>query len=106
MDLEYLLARTDHFMWDSFNREKNWMKHRVTKDECEEVILDDQVVFTEDPRHSVTEQRWIALGRTLLERHLFIAFTIRETGIRIISARPMNKKERRNYEATQANSHL
>jgi len=45
-----------------------------------------------------SERRFFALGRTDLDRRLFIVFTIRDRLIRIISARDMNKKEKRSYE--------
>ena len=50
-----------------------------------------------DVRHSVREKRYYALGQTSNERYLFVAFTIRESLIRVISARDMNRKERDAY---------
>jgi len=47
-----------------------------------------------DSKHSVSEKRWYALGKTDLNRSLFVVFTIRESLVRIISARDMHKKER------------
>jgi len=41
-------------------------------------------------------------GQTLAGRRLFIAFTIGEDKIRVISARDMNKKERNIYEQTNS----
>ncbi|TSA08911.1 MAG: BrnT family toxin [Deltaproteobacteria bacterium] len=35
----------------------------------------------------------------IYRRYLFIVFTIRSNRIRVISARDMNKKERREYES-------
>ena len=40
------------------------------------------------------EPRFGVLGITKLGRHLFVCFTLRATGIRIISARDMNRTER------------
>jgi len=37
------------------------------------------------------------LGRTNDDRYLFVVFTIRNNKIRVISARDMNRKERRVY---------
>jgi uncharacterized DUF497 family protein len=104
MDLKLLLSSVTHFIWDEHNQNKNWRKHGVSWEECEQAIGDMQVVLARDPRHSKTEQRWDALGRTFDGRHLFIAFTIRKHGIRVISARSMNRKERRIYETIQKNS--
>ncbi|WP_272486662.1 BrnT family toxin [Zeimonas sediminis] len=52
------------------------------------------------PRHSEREPRFHALGMTDEGRGLHIAFTLRGSGtkIRVISARPMHRKERAIYE--------
>ena len=55
-----------------------------------------------DSAHSEKEPRYYVLGHTIAGRRLFIAFTVREDKIRVISARDMSKKERKIYE--QANS--
>jgi uncharacterized DUF497 family protein len=86
------------FEWDSGNSAKNWRKHRVSKRECEEVFAREPLVILEDISHSIFEQRMIALGNTKKERKLTIAFTFRNGMIRVISARPMSKKERALYE--------
>jgi hypothetical protein len=45
-----------------------------------------------DPKHSMQEPRFYALGRTDQKRLLFVAFTMRRTLIRIISAREMTAR--------------
>jgi uncharacterized DUF497 family protein len=55
--------------------------------------------------------RYYALGHTDARRLLFIVCTIREDLIRVISARPMSRRERRVYEhakeeATETNSEV
>jgi uncharacterized DUF497 family protein len=50
-----------------------------------------------DPEHSRTEERLFALGRTNLGRLLAIVFTIRGDALRVVSARPMSRQERRTY---------
>jgi len=86
------------FIWDKGNRDKNWIKHKVTDRECEEVFFDEKKKIYKDKIHSVSEERFILLGKTKRERLLFVVFTIRNKKIRIISARDINKKERRIYE--------
>jgi uncharacterized DUF497 family protein len=54
--------------------------------------------------HSKTEKRFYALGRTDSKRTLFIVFTVRNSLIRVISARDMNRKEREGYNNEQANT--
>jgi uncharacterized DUF497 family protein len=39
----------------------------------------------------------VLLGRTDADRQLFVAFTIRGSQVRMISARPMSRSERRCY---------
>jgi uncharacterized DUF497 family protein len=87
--------------WDDGNIGKNWPKHHVTDWEIEEVFLNVPIAFGADPAHSSTEARYVALGRINRERWLFVAFTIRDRLIRPISARDMNARERRAYEALE-----
>ena len=43
------------------------------------------------------EPRFAALGETSERKLLFLAFTLRSENIRVISARPMNERERKFY---------
>ena len=52
----------------------------------------------EDEKHSEIERRYYALGHTDGGRSLFVVFTIRGDLIRVISARDMNRRERRLYD--------
>ncbi|HET7548338.1 MAG TPA: BrnT family toxin [Usitatibacter sp.] len=93
------------FEWDSANSMKN-EKHSVTDAEAEQVFFNEPLLLLDDSAHSASEPRWHALGRTNEHRLLKAAFTLRADGtrVRIISARPMHRKERKLYEqATQAN---
>ena len=85
------------FQWDEDNSEKNWYLHQVTDSECEEVFFNLPLIVASDTKHSQREQRYFALGRTDTNRWLFIAFTIRNRLIRVISARDMNQRETRKY---------
>lgn len=85
------------FEWDKGNQSKNWLKHKVSKGECEQAFFNEPVVVHHDVKHSVVEKRWFLLGRTDIDRLLFIVFTIRDHRIRVFSARDMNKKEREMY---------
>lgn len=86
------------FDWDEGNIEKNWEKHRVTSKEYESVFFSTPLLINFDRDHSQREKRFQALGQTSKNRKLFISFTIRRAKVRVISARPMSKKERRIYE--------
>lgn len=85
------------FQWDEGNIDKNLVKHRVTNLECEQIFFNEPLVVVEDLNHSQRERRYYALGRTDTGRLLFVAFTIRNNLIRIISARDMSPKERKKY---------
>ena len=92
----------DGFEWDEGNLTKNWDRHQVSSAECEEALLNVPLLLADDAKHSVNEARYYALAQTDGGRPLFIAFAVRGTRMRVISARPMNGKERRIYD--QANS--
>ncbi len=92
------LSHITGFDWDENNREKNWKKHQVLASECEEVFFNLPLLLESDPAHSQKEPRYYVLGHTISGRRLFIAFTIREDIIRVVSARDMSKKERSIYE--------
>lgn len=89
------------FDWDAGNRDK-CRKHGVSLVEIEEALRRCPVIAP-DRAHSVAETRFIAVGRTLAGRRVFVAFTLRTKDgrrlIRPISARYMRLKERLRYEA-------
>lgn len=92
------LSQLTGFDWDEHNSDKNWEKHEVLAVECEEVFFNLPLLLQSDEAHSQNEPRYYVLGHTRVGRRLFIAFTIREDKIRVISARDMSKKERKIYE--------
>ncbi len=85
------------FQWDEANWRKSELKHGVAAAEAEEVLLNDPVCQI-DERHARHEQRYLALGVTNGRRHLLVAFTVRRSVVRLISARPMSRRERVAYE--------
>jgi len=92
----------DGFDWDDGNIDKNWISQRVSNSECEELFFYLPLLLADDTNHSQDEKRYYVLGQTNVRRWLFIAFTMRENKIRVISARDMNRKEKSVYE--KANS--
>ena len=85
------------FDWDAGNRNKNAIKHNVSIQEAEQVFFNRPHIF-DDKRHSTKkEKRFYAYGRTNRKRLLTLVFTIRNSKIRIISARPMGKREKQDY---------
>lgn len=98
------LSKLEGFEWDNGNKNKNWKKHKVTDKEAEEVFFDSLSITIIDTKHSVSEKRFHHLGKTSRNKILFISSTIRNNKIRIISARPVNHKERRIYEKKAKNN--
>jgi len=86
------------FQWDQGNIDKNQIKHDVENWECEQVFFNRPLLVLDDPKHSVSEKRWAAFGKTDANRYLVLVFTKRDNLIRIISARNMNKRERKFYD--------
>lgn len=95
--MKNIFDNVDGFQWDKGNLDKNWLKHHVIHIECEQIFFNEPLIVADDLEHSLNEKRWYALGRTESDRRLFVVFTIRKNRIRVISARDMNKNERRKY---------
>jgi len=88
------------FEWDSGNSRKSADKHDVSQAEAESVFFNNPLIVVQDVKHSEREQRLSALGKTSQDRLLHVSFTLRQSGmmVRVISARDMNRKERKVYE--------
>ncbi|MCX5760842.1 MAG: BrnT family toxin [Gemmatimonadetes bacterium] len=97
-DLDELIVALRGFEWDAGNAQKSWVAHRVTQAESEEVFFNLPVFLLEDAKHSGRERRYNVLGRTNADRLLSVIFTLRGDLVRVISARPMSRKERTAYD--------
>ena len=95
--MEKIFEQFSGFQWDKGNVDKNLLKHNVKNWECEQIFFNRPIIVLDDPKHSSTEKRWAAFGKTDTERFLVVIFTKRNNLIRIISARDMNKRERKFY---------
>jgi uncharacterized protein len=93
------LSRVAGFEWDDGNARKN-ERHGVSMAEAEQVFFNAPLLVLPDAKHSETEPRVHALGRTHEGRRLHLSFTLRDGDqlIRVISARDMHRKERLIYE--------
>ena len=88
------------FDWDQWNVQKNEEKHGVSALEAESAFHDPDYKLFEDSRHSTAgEKRYVLYGRSLENRVLMVGFTLRGARIRIITARPASRKERRIHES-------
>ena len=83
--------------WDTGNALKNMDKHGISSEEAESVFAQEEILVLKDERHSQSEERWHAFGRSNQDRLLSVTFTVRKNLLRVISARPMNKRERKHY---------
>jgi uncharacterized protein len=99
-----IFAECTGFEWDKHNTEKIRIKHDVTPVECEQVFFNLPFIAGDDEKHSETENRFYVLGQTDSGRLLFLVFTVRRNRLRVISARDMNKKERRVYKTHEGDS--
>jgi len=97
-----MLSACTGFEWDEGNADKNWIQHQVSPGECEEAFFNDPLLVVTDPSHSEREPRFYALGQTDAGRRLFLAFTIRQQLVRVISARDMSRRERKEYARAQS----
>ena len=88
------------FQWDAGNREKNWIKHRVTNAECEEAFFEPHKRLLRPALHGEHETRHVLIGYTAGKRLLFVVFTTRGHTVRVISARDAHRRERSLYEET------
>ncbi len=95
------LTKISGFNWDEGNTRKN-EKHGVSMAEAEQIFFNEPLLLLMDAKHSQSEPRFHALGKTDDGRTLHITFTLRGASekIRVISARDMHKKERMIYEQT------
>ena len=101
-----ILSQCEGFEWDEGNINKNWLKHKVSPAECEQIFFNKPLVIQDDLKHSEAEKRFYALGRTDSKRNIFIAFTVRKKRIRVITARDMSRKEREVCNNEKANTKI
>jgi uncharacterized DUF497 family protein len=86
------------FDWDEQKAAANERKHGVSFEEASSAFNDENGLVLGDPDHSEAEHRFVLLGASTRQL-LLVCHCYREddTVIRIISARPANKRERDTY---------
>jgi uncharacterized DUF497 family protein len=96
MDVHYIYAG-QRFCWDSEKASSNLAKHSARFEQACEVFFDPFVRLLDATPEN--EAREAALGLTEDWTLLFVVHLVREEEtIRIISARPATREERRLYE--------
>ena len=86
------------FEWDAEKADANVEKHGVLFEEAATVFGDPLGKIIGDPRHSVSEKRFVLMGRSDQDRLLAVMYTERRDVVRIISARSVTRRERKDYE--------
>jgi uncharacterized DUF497 family protein len=89
------------FEWDPAKERANVERHGVSFEEATTVFQDPLAKVHADPDHSESERRVILVGHSARHRLLLVAFTDRQGKIRLISAREVTRRERRDYEESQ-----
>lgn len=86
------------FEWDPAKAASNLKDHGISFDEATTVFGDLLALNMRDPDHSEGEQRFLVLGMSSRSRLLVVAYAERPPHTRLISARLVTPKERRQYE--------
>lgn len=86
------------FEWDPKKSAANERKHNVTFQEAGTVLGDPLAMSFADPDHSKNEERYLTFRLSKQNHLLVVSHTDRGEKTRIISARLMDRKERRIYE--------
>ena len=87
-----------NFEWDEKKAKSNMAKHAVSFAEATTVFGDPLSLTIPDPAHSQAEDRFIIIGSSHRRKLLVVVHTERGDNIRIISARPASRRERKSYE--------
>lgn len=85
-----------NFQWDPDKARINLRRHRVDFSDATTVLEDPRALTREDPHPR--EERFVTLGLDALGRLLVVCWTTRDEEFRIISARPANRAEARQYD--------
>jgi uncharacterized DUF497 family protein len=91
------------FEWNPNKAARSFQKHGVSFEEAATVFWDDLSISVPDPDHSLEEERFITVGVSSQNRLLMVAHTERGDLIRILSARELTPRERRQYEEADWN---
>jgi uncharacterized DUF497 family protein len=86
------------FEWDWRKAERNRRKHGVTFDEAVTIFFDPRELMTDDPDHSIGEERFVSVGMSAAGRLLVVGYTERGSTIRLIFARRATPPEWMDYE--------
>jgi uncharacterized protein len=86
------------FTWDPQKAAANLRKHGVGFPEAATAFADPLSLPIADPDHSVGEERFVLIGQFERRRLVVVAHVERGELIRIMSACPATRPERKTYE--------
>ena len=89
------------FEWDRAKAAENEEKHGVSFAEASTCFADLESLTIYDPEHSEDEERYVLSGMSAHGRLLVVVHSERGDNIRIISARPANRREATQYSQMQ-----
>jgi uncharacterized DUF497 family protein len=86
------------FEWSESKAASNEKKHGVSFIQAMTVFGDPLALTAYDPDHSETEHRFITVGHSVEGDLLLVCHADRDDVVRIISARKVTRRERKDYE--------
>lgn len=86
------------FEWDAHKARLNLTKHAVSFEEAATIFSDESSITIADPLHSAMEERFVTIGASESGKILVVVATERGDSLRLISARPASRRERKQYE--------
>ena len=90
--------RVREVIWLPEIEDKLWEKHRITVVEVEEVIFGEPHVRFVEQGHQQDEDMYAVYGQTEAGRYIIVFFVLkRGWQALVISARDMDRKERKTY---------
>ena len=88
------------FQWSNAKNQSHQKKHGVSFEDASTIFFDTTTKVANDPEHSFTEERFLAIGYSSKQKLLLVIHCYQDDSefIRIISARKATKQERRQFE--------
>ena len=86
------------FEWDAAKARLNLSKHSVSFEEASTAFGDRRAITIPDPLHSLAEERFVTIGVSETGKIPVVVATVRGDSLRLISARPASKREKKQYE--------
>ena len=88
------------FEWSAAKARRNLEEHGVSFEETTTTFADPLFVIYRSDEHSIDEHRYVIIGTSDQDRLLAVSFIERKR-VRLISARKLTRRERRNYESQE-----